>query len=67
MVARQPSAPAVLRNSDLGGEAVGNVRVDLAACSRMATRFRPSKGIRNQYAGLSMIGVARVRPCPAPP
>ena len=35
MVARHPSAPAVLRNSDLGREAAGNVRVDLAACFRM--------------------------------
>ena len=45
MVARQPSASAVLRNSDLGGEAVGNVRVDLAACFRMAARLGLSEGI----------------------
>ena len=67
MVARHPSAPAVLRNSDLGREAAGNVRVDLAACFRMAARLRLPDGICNQYAVLSMIGVARVRPCPAPP
>ena len=67
MVARHPSAPAVLRNSDLDGEAVRNVRVDLAACFRMAARLGLSEGICNQYAVLSMIGVARVRPCPTPP
>ena len=67
MVTRQPSAPAVLRNCDLGGEAVRNVRVDLAARLRTAARLWPSEGICNQYTVLSMIGVARAGPCPTPP
>jgi ribulose-5-phosphate 4-epimerase/fuculose-1-phosphate aldolase len=50
MVARQPSAPAVLRNSDLGREAVRNVRVDLAACFRMAARLGLSEGICNHFS-----------------
>ncbi len=67
MVARHPRAPAVLRNSDLGGEAVRNVRVDLAARLRTAARLRLSEGICNQHAVLSMIGIARAGPCPTPP
>ena len=47
MVIRHASAPAVLRNSDLDGQAVRSARVDLAACFRMATRLGLHEGICN--------------------
>ncbi|GAA0597127.1 aldolase [Craurococcus roseus] len=50
MATRHPSAPAVLRNSDLDGEAVRNARVDLAACFRMAARLGLHEGICNHFS-----------------
>jgi hypothetical protein len=50
MAVRHPSAPAVLRNSDLDGEVVRSARVDLAACFRMAARLRLHEGICNHLA-----------------
>ncbi len=47
---RHPSAPALLRNSDLDGEAVRNARVDLAACFRMAARLGLHEGICNHFS-----------------
>ena len=44
------AAPAVLRNSDLDGEAVRNARVDLAACFRMAARLGLHEGICNHLS-----------------
>ena len=44
------AAPAVLRNSDLDGEAVRNARVDLAACFRMAARLGLHEGICNHFS-----------------
>ena len=43
-------APAVLRNSDLDGEAVRDARVDLAACFRMAARLGLHEGICNHFS-----------------
>ena len=43
-------APAVLRNSDLDGEAVRHARVDLAACFRMAARLGLQEGICNHFS-----------------
>ena len=34
-----PTAPAILRNSDLDAEAVQQARIDLAACFRMAAKL----------------------------
>jgi ribulose-5-phosphate 4-epimerase/fuculose-1-phosphate aldolase len=50
MATRHASAPAVLRNSDLDGEAVRNARVDLAACFRMAARLGLHEGICNHLS-----------------
>lgn len=50
MATRHASAPAVLRNSDLDGEAVRNARVDLAACFRMAARLGLHEGICNHFS-----------------
>lgn len=45
-----PSAPAVLRNSDLDSAALRQARVDLAACFRMAARLGLSEGICNHFS-----------------
>jgi ribulose-5-phosphate 4-epimerase/fuculose-1-phosphate aldolase len=45
-----PSAPAVLRNSELDAEAVRQARVDLAACFRMAARLGLHEGICNHLS-----------------
>ena len=45
-------APAVLRNSDLDGDALRRARVDLAACFRMAARLGLSEGICNHFSAL---------------
>ena len=50
MATRHATAPAVLRNSDLDGEAVRNARVDLAACFRMAARLGMHEGICNHFS-----------------
>src|SRR3712207_306780 len=50
MATRHASAPALLRNSDLDGEAVRNARVDLAACFRMAARLGLHEGICNHLS-----------------
>ena len=50
MAVRHASAPAVLRNSDLDGEAVRGARVDLAACFRMAARLGLHEGICNHFS-----------------
>ena len=50
MVIRHASAPAVLRNSDLDGQAVRSARVDLAACFRMAARLGLHEGICNHFS-----------------
>src|SRR3712207_5302370 len=50
MATRHASAPALLRNSDLGSEAVRNARVDLAACFRMAARLGLHEGICNHFS-----------------
>ncbi len=50
MATRHASAPAVLRNSDLDGEAVRGARVDLAACFRMAARLGLHEGICNHFS-----------------
>lgn len=50
MATGHPSAPALLRNSDLDGEAVRNARVDLAACFRMAARLGLHEGICNHLS-----------------
>ena len=50
MATRHASAPAVLRNSDLDGEAVRSARVDLAACFRMAARLGLHEGICNHFS-----------------
>ena len=43
-----PSAPAVLRNTELDADAVRQARVDLAACFRMAApRAGLSRSLRN--------------------
>jgi ribulose-5-phosphate 4-epimerase/fuculose-1-phosphate aldolase len=47
---RHPSAPALLRNSDLDDGAVRNARVDLAACFRMAARLGLHEGICNHFS-----------------
>ncbi len=53
------AAPVVLRDSDLDGEAVRNVRVDLAACFRMAARLGLHEGICNRCGALPASSVAR--------
>ncbi len=45
-----PSAPALLRNSDLDGGAVLEARRDLAACFRMAARLGLHEGICNHFS-----------------
>ncbi len=45
-----PSAPAILRNTDLDSEAVRQARVDLAACFRMAARLGLQEGICNHFS-----------------
>lgn len=45
-----PTAPAILRNSDLDAEAVRAARVDLAACFRMAARLGMHEGICNHFS-----------------
>src|SRR3712207_7477036 len=52
MATRHASAPALLRNSDLDGEAVRNARVDLAACFRMAARLGLHEGICNHLSAM---------------
>ena len=45
-----PTAPAILRNSDLDADAVRQARVDLAACFRMAARLGMHEGICNHFS-----------------
>lgn len=45
-----PSAPAILRNTDLDADAVRQARVDLAACFRMAARLGMHEGICNHFS-----------------
>jgi ribulose-5-phosphate 4-epimerase/fuculose-1-phosphate aldolase len=45
-----PSAPALLRNSDLDADAVRQARIDLAACFRMAARLGLQEGICNHLS-----------------
>lgn len=47
-----PSAPALLRNSQLDGAAVRQARVDLAACFRMAARLGMQEGICNHFSAV---------------
>lgn len=47
-----PSAPAILRNSDLDADAVRRARVDLAACFRMAARLGLHEGICNHLSAM---------------
>lgn len=43
-------APALLRNSELDGDAVQQARIDLAACFRMAARLGMHEGICNHFS-----------------
>lgn len=45
-------APAILRNSDLGADAVRQARIDLAACFRMAARLGMHEGICNHFSAM---------------
>lgn len=45
-----PTAPALLRNSDLDADAVRQARIDLAACFRMAARLGLQEGICNHFS-----------------
>jgi ribulose-5-phosphate 4-epimerase/fuculose-1-phosphate aldolase len=45
-----PSAPTLLRNSELDAEAVRQARIDLAACFRMAARLGLHEGICNHLS-----------------
>ena len=45
-----PSAPAILRNTELDADAVRQARVDLAACFRMAARLGMHEGICNHFS-----------------
>ncbi len=45
-----PSAPVILRNSDLDADAVLEARRDLAACFRMAARLGMHEGICNHFS-----------------
>jgi ribulose-5-phosphate 4-epimerase/fuculose-1-phosphate aldolase len=47
-----PSAPALLRNSELDAEAVRRARIDLAACFRMAARLGMHEGICNHLSAV---------------
>ncbi|MBR0656866.1 aldolase [Plastoroseomonas arctica] len=46
------AAPAILRNSDLGTEAVRQARIDLAACFRMAAKLGMHEGICNHFSAM---------------
>jgi len=46
------SAPAILSNTALDGEAVQQARVDLAACFRMAARLGMHEGICNHFSAM---------------
>lgn len=46
------AAPAILRNSELGTEAVRQARIDLAACFRMAARLGMHEGICNHFSAM---------------
>ncbi len=46
------AAPAILRNSDLGTDAVRQARIDLAACFRMAARLGMHEGICNHFSAM---------------
>lgn len=46
------TAPAILRNSDLDGDAVRQARVDLAACFRMAAKLGMHEGICNHFSAM---------------
>jgi ribulose-5-phosphate 4-epimerase/fuculose-1-phosphate aldolase len=50
--AARQAAPTVLRNSDLDSAAVRQVRVDLAACFRMAARLGLHEGICNHFSAV---------------
>ena len=52
MAQAHPSAPPILRNSDLDGPEVRAARVDLAACFRMAARLGLQEGICNHLSAL---------------
>lgn len=45
-----PSAPAILRNTELDADAVRQARIDLAACFRMAARLGMHEGICNHFS-----------------
>jgi ribulose-5-phosphate 4-epimerase/fuculose-1-phosphate aldolase len=47
-----PSAPAILRNSDLDTPAIQQARIDLAACFRMAARLGMHEGICNHFSAV---------------
>jgi ribulose-5-phosphate 4-epimerase/fuculose-1-phosphate aldolase len=47
-----PSAPKLLRNSDLDTPEIRQARVDLAACFRMAARLGLQEGICNHFSAL---------------
>lgn len=47
-----PSAPAILRNTDLDREAVWQARVDLAACFRAAAGMGMNEGICNHLSAM---------------
>jgi ribulose-5-phosphate 4-epimerase/fuculose-1-phosphate aldolase len=47
---RRMNAPAILRNSDLGNDAVWQARVDLAACFRMAALTGLHEGVCNHLS-----------------
>jgi len=50
--ALSPATPALLRNSELDGEAVRQARIDLAACFRMAARLGMHEGICNHFSAV---------------
>jgi len=47
-----PSAPAILRNSDLDAEAVQEARLDLAASLRAAAKLGLAEGICNHFSAM---------------
>jgi len=52
MAQAHPSAPHLLRNSDLDTPEIRQARVDLAACFRMAARLNLQEGICNHFSVL---------------
>jgi ribulose-5-phosphate 4-epimerase/fuculose-1-phosphate aldolase len=49
---RPPTAPPVLRNTDLDRQAVWRARVDLAACFRMAAKLGLQEGVCNHLSAM---------------